>query len=468
MIDPRTLRGQLALAYATALLVALIAFAAMTLLVVDRTQRVSLDDRLQTALRAVGALTDVRNGRVVLDARDFSQFAHVVGNRLDAAIVDRGGKAIATTVDAIPSGVIAAARGATGPPHVETVSTDEGNVRVALEPVRSGDATYGAVAVWREYDDIGQLDRRLMILFAFAIPVVAVFAVVAGSAVARRGLRPLDSLASLASEIEERDLSLRLALPPRDDELGRLCATFDRMLDRLEAAFARQRRFTGDASHELRAPLSVIRAEADLMLRRPRTPAEYERALRSIAAQADYLEAVTRDLLAAARAEASDRSATIVDLGGVAREAAARLERLAEARGVEVTVATAGDSSVRGDEQALVRAAVCVVHNALKYARRRVEIGVERTGAGDAIRLAVRDDGPGFGDEALMHATERFWRDDASAVQRGTDAETSGAGLGLPIVAAIVEAGGGTLELTNASGGGALVIVELPSAKPGA
>jgi signal transduction histidine kinase len=464
VIDPRTLRGQLALAYAAALLVALIAFSALTLFLVDRTQRTALDDRLQTALRAVAALHDVRDDRIVLDPKDFSQFGRVVGSRLDAAILDASGTPIASTVDEVPPGVTALARTSAGPPRLTTVRSDEGMVRVAVAAVPPGRSPpLGIVAVWREFDDIAQVDRRLAILFAFAIPVVALFAVLAGSAVAARGLRPLVTLASVASEIEARDLSRRLAIPPRDDELGRLCATFDRMLDRLEAAFARQRRFTGDASHELRAPLSVIRAEADLALRRSRTPHEYERALRSIAAQADYLEAVTRDLLAAARAEANGAPASVVDLGAVTRDAVERLRTLAQARGVALDVAADGDAPVRGDAPALGRAVVTVVHNALKYARTRAAVRVERS-AGN-VRLEVSDDGSGFSDEALAHATERFWRDDpARSPALGFDAEASGAGLGLAIAAAIVEGAGGTLALANVPGGGALVVVELPSA----
>ena len=467
MIDPRTLRGQLGLAYAATLLLALVAFAAITLVVVDRTQRAALDDRLMTSLRAVGALVDVQHGRIVLDMRDFTQFAHVVGTRLDAAILDAGGAPLATTAEDLPAGIAAAARSVTGDgPRLLSVASAEGHLRAALEPVPPGRNPHGVVVVWREFDDITELDRRLTILFGFAIPLIAAFALLAGSAVAARGLRPLDTISAVASEIEAHDLSRRLAIPPRDDELGRLCATFDRMLDRLEDAFARQRRFTGDASHELRAPLSVIRAEADLALRRARTPEEYERALRSIAAQADYLEDVARDLLAAARAEATASGDAVADLAAVAAGAAARLDPIAHARGVALTVRTPGPAAVRGDAAALERAVVCVVHNAIKYARSGVAIELEI--AADAQRLLVTDDGPGFSADALAHATERFWRDDPARSQRGTaDDEGGGAGLGLAIAAAIVTASGGTLTLENIPPGGGRVVVAIAAAPQG-
>src|SRR6185295_9206855 len=112
------------------------------------------------------------------------------------------------------------------------------------------------------------------IVFAAAILVILGIATFVGSAIARRSLAPLRSMVTLASEIEAHDLSQRLASTPHNDELGQLSITFNRMLSRLQAAFERQRRFTADASHDLRAPLSVIHAEVDLALRSGRMTPE--------------------------------------------------------------------------------------------------------------------------------------------------------------------------------------------------
>jgi signal transduction histidine kinase len=460
MIDPRTLRGQLALAYAAALLLALVAFAALTLFVVDRSQRASLDERLETAKRAITAITDVRGGTVVLDVADRAQFLNVVGNRLDAAVLDEAGRPIATTEVAVPPAVLDAARAHASSSRRLSVGARSETLRVSITPVLRHGRLAGTVLTWRDLDEITDLVNRLALLFALAIPIVAVFAVVAGSAVAARGLRPLNTLAAVASEIEAHDLSGRLEIPQRDDELGRLCATFDRMLDRLEAAFARQRRFTSDASHELRAPLSVIRAEADLTLRRKRTAAEYEDALRTIAAQADDLEVLTRDLLTAARSEGGAVASGTVDLAAVAKEVVAQLDALARTRGIEVAVT--GGGIVRGDGPALGRAAVCILNNGLRYTSPggRIDVGVELSD--DTVQLCVDDEGPGFSEEALAHATERFWRDDPARTHRKADAETSGSGLGLAIARAIVEGAGGSLVLRNRQAGGASVVMQFP------
>ncbi|MBV8643368.1 MAG: HAMP domain-containing histidine kinase [Candidatus Eremiobacteraeota bacterium] len=466
MIDPRTLRGQLALAYAAALLVALVLFAAATLALVDRTQRTTLDERLQVAARAIAAITDQRNGRLSIDETDRRQFLRIVGSRVNGAVFDVGGKTLASTVLRVPNAVRAlATEHATS--GVVTVRGNDEDLRVAVVAVPPGRRTLGVAFVWHDLDLVTDLDRRLTLAFGIAIPIIAAFAVVAGSAVAARGLRPLVAMAEIASEIEAHDLSRRIAIPPRDDELGRLVATFDRMLDRLQSAFERQRRFTGDASHELRAPLSVIRAEADLMLRRPRSGDEYRRALEAIAVQADDLEALTRDLLAAARAESAPADTrAVVDLAAIAGEAADRLAVLAGSRGIALARSLPPGALIRGDGDALRRATVCLLHNALKYGRHEGTVTVAVEADENRVRLVVADDGPGFSDAALDHATERFWRDDPARGRADGNGEASGSGLGLSIAAAIVQAAGGTLTLTNRREGGASAVVELPSAGP--
>ncbi|HZX68000.1 MAG TPA: HAMP domain-containing sensor histidine kinase, partial [Candidatus Elarobacter sp.] len=305
MIDPRTLRGRLSIGYAIALLAALTGFAIVTLVLVDRTQRTALDEQLATAVRALATLPDEGRGKIHLDRGDLAGFKLITATHLDGAIL-------------APNGAVLINSSSVAAPHPPSPNAmfEAGGLRVAAAPIDRHGTVVGEALAWHSLADVIEIDRRLAIAFAIAIPSIALLAILLGSAVATRGLRPLTAMAALASEIEARDLSARLGAPPGDDELSRLCVTFDRMLDRLQDAFERQRRFTSDASHELRAPLSVIRAEADLMIRKPRESAEYERALRSIAAHADELEALVRDLLAAARSEAV-AGGEPVDLAGV-------------------------------------------------------------------------------------------------------------------------------------------------------
>jgi signal transduction histidine kinase len=457
-----SLRGKLALAYAAALLVALVLVAVATVVLVDRAQRATLDERLVMASRTLSALTDIRGNSIAFDADDREQFTDIVGTRMNWAVVMRNGTLLAGTVRHVSPAILAIARrGAIG---LHAGGGDLNMQRISASFVPSATRPLGIAVAWDDLAPVLALDRSIALTFALSIPVLAAFAMVAGTLVAARGLRPLEAIAALASEIAEHDLSRRLGATPSKDELGRLCTTFDRMLDRLEAAFERQRRFTGDASHELRAPLAVIRAEADLMLRKPREPAEYERALRQIAAHADELEALTRDLLATARADAglSREPLEPCDAAALVVQASRRLESLALTRRIVMNHEVSGGMVVRAHEPALRRALGCVLHNALKFARNGGTVGVRVRGDRESVTVVIEDDGPGFSAAALTHGTERFWRDDHLR-SRNADGTPTGSGLGLSIANAAVTEAGGLLTLRNRDEGGATVTITLPA-----
>jgi len=456
VLDPQTLRGRLTFAYAAALAVALVAFALLALALLDTAQRSALDAQLATTARALLAVADVQNGDVSMEELDRGQFAAITGAKASAAIFHSGGKVLVSSDYAVPDMVRRTAVEANMGRYASvTIGGDA--ARVYALPILAGGRKAGTIAVWRDAESIVALDRSIALAFEFAIPVVVGIAILFGSGIARRGLAPLDRIATVASGIEGHDLSQRLALPPRNDELGRFAAAFDRMLDRLQHAFERERRFTSDASHELRAPLSVIRAEADLALRKERSGVEYRRALEGIAAEADALEGLTRDLLAAARADVEHPGDTeSVDVGLVATATTGRLAILADARGLRLRTAVARSAFVRADRGTLERAVVTVVHNAIKYAREDVDVRVACEDG--TVTLAVEDDGAGFSRQALSHAFDRFWRDEEAR-------STEGSGLGLSIARAIVAKAGGTIVLTNRDGGGARVMMTF-SAEP--
>jgi signal transduction histidine kinase len=508
VLDPRSLRGRLTLAYVATLVIALVLFAAAVLGAVDQIQRRALDRELEATARALSVASEHERGReaaprseasaAALDPRhvehsdgehehgllavppggerratppgppeseaqrrrrlrDAAQFqlGQLVGLGQNAAVFAPDGSLFVATAVSIPAAVTKLAKARPNALELADGNESARYFRIAALPI-VGRHGGGTVVVWRGRDIDDVLDRRLLLVFAFAIPLVAVLGLLGGNAIARAGLRPLQRMAEIASEIEAKDLSGRIGLPPTNDELGRLAESFDRMLDRLQSSFARERRFTSDASHELRAPLSVLRAAADYALLRERDPAEYRRALRTVLAEADELEAVTRDLLAVARAETATSSREAVDVGAIAAESADRLSVLANARRIAIARSLAADSIASGDGAAFARVAIALLHNALKFAREDGRVEVTVASGRDGIDFTVEDDGPGFSPDALQHAVERFWRDDASR-SRG-----QGTGLGLAIAHASIEAMGGSLVLGNRPGGGASVRVRLP------
>lgn len=454
----RTLRGQLTLWFAVALFIGLLVYALVAHVVIGQIRHATTDLRIETTTRALIPLVHVRNGRLVLGRPARDAFGRVIAPLLNGAIIERGGRLIASTVVDVPTNLFGFADrppAATTLYRVTTAGQYHEQLRIAVAPIPTREHPLGVAVVWRSQPSLIDADRQLLLLSAVAIPLVLGFAILAGAAAASRGLAPLAEVGRIASEIEAHDLSRRIGPIGGRDELSALVETFDRMLDRLERAFARERRFTSDASHELRAPLSVIRAEADLMLRRPRSPDDYQRALVEIARQADRLESLTRDLLAAARGGGdAGRFALRVDLVTVAESAVAQLAPLAQQFGIHVDIVAEERGWVSGNGSNVHRAVICAIHNALKYAREGGRVVVRCTVNASVVELAIEDDGPGFSDQALEHALQRFWRDDAP---RADETAVSGSGLGLAIADEIVRSCGGTLAITNAEGGGGCV-----------
>lgn len=454
---PRSLHGRLTLAYAGALFIALCVFAGVSAFFLIQLYQGALDARLRTTATALDAIGLEAGPSLRLDAGDITQIQHDVTARLDGAVFRLDGSVVTTTSSGVPEAVRAAVVRAVAPTSVATVDTGAGRIRLVVSQLGLDGRQIGTVAVWSSTEPLDDFRRILLVVFIVAIPAVVGAAIFSAGFVTRRGLEPLRDIAALATRIEATDLSRRLKPASEQDELGSLAATFDRMLDRLQAAFARQRRFTADASHELRAPLSVIRAEADLALRRSREPQEYVRALESIAAEADRLEELIDDLLVLARAEGGPPQVeTAVDLAPMVSEAATRLGAVGQARGVRVEPHVDHDALVKGDPIALARVPLALLHNGVKYARAGGRVRVSLSRENGKVQLVVEDDGPGFTADALRRATERFWRDDLG---RGRD----GSGLGLSIVRAIVEQSGGAIQLSNAPGSGAQVSVSFPA-----
>ena len=440
-----TLRTRLAWAFGTAIVLALLIFALAWTAIIDRTLRTSLDAGLTTTANAIATLVDVQHGTASLDKDDRAQFQTLLGASMDAIIVLPSGTTLTTSSGHVPAAVASAAV-VTHDELAGSTGRGERVARFVVEPIERDGVWYGNVAVWRGSDWIDEFDRTALIAMSIAAFLVGAVVIVISSILARRALAPLDAMSVLAAEIEGHDLSMRLGMRG-NDELGRLGAAFDRMLDRLEASFARQKRFTADASHELRAPLAVMRAEADLALRSERSGSEYRSALETISAEIDRIDELVSELLATARADADGLVMEPVDLGALVPIVAERFAPRCKARGISIET-SAGETWIQGDVQALERAIAAVIHNAIEVAERRVDIRVDSEG--DAAIVRVSDDGSGFSPEAIEHALERFWRGD-SARRRG------GSGLGLSIADAIARVHGGSLELRNPPGGGAEV-----------
>ena len=286
----------------------------------------------------------------------------------------------------------------------------------------------------------------------WTLPAVLLVAGAGGYWLSGRAMKPVYDIASTALGISERNLSNRLRVSGANDELRHLSETLNGMLARLERAFARVTRFTADASHELRTPISVIRTTAEVILERPRSVEEYEELIGQIRSESEYTSELIEDLLTLARADVNPASLNLVpiDAQQVAAEVIMGGRALASSR--ELTFATEidpGAQSVLADKQSLKRLLMILIDNATKYtpAGGEVRLSVAR-GSGQVI-FAVEDSGIGIPREALRHIFERFYR-----AQNARDSGSEGTGLGLAIADWIATAHGSRLEVASVPSGG--------------
>jgi two-component system OmpR family sensor kinase len=252
----------------------------------------------------------------------------------------------------------------------------------------------------------------------------------------------------------------RLPVSPTRDELAALGRSLNRMLDRLEAAVERERRFVADAGHELRTPLANLKAELDLALRRARSPSELVDALRSASEETDRLARLAEDLLLLATAEGGRLPMRLeeVEVAGLVRATVDSFSGRAATLGI--ALATQDDEGLRArlDGTRIRQAVGNLVDNALRHTPAGGTVTVTTSRAGRTVSIAVADTGEGFSGAFLPHAFDAFARADASRSR-----SAGGAGLGLAIVQAIVEAHGGTVEARNRDDGGAIVALHLPA-----
>ena len=295
------------------------------------------------------------------------------------------------------------------------------------------------------------LRRQLLVVG----PLALLLATLLGYGIATAALRPVDAMRGEAAGISAAEPGRRLPVPPAHDEISRLADTLNAMLDRLEAALERERGFVADASHELRTPLAVLQAELELALRRPRSAAELEEALRSAADETDRLTQLAEALLVLARSDQGQLALRRepADAREIVDRVAARFSHPAAASGRALEVHADAGITVSADVPRLEQALGNLVVNALEHGVGAVSLTAARSNG--SVELHVLDEGPGFPAAFVAHAFERFSRADA-ARSRG------GAGLGLAIVDAIARAHGGTAHIAARESGGADVWLAIP------
>jgi heavy metal sensor kinase len=307
-----------------------------------------------------------------------------------------------------------------------------------------------------------ELEELLAVLLLTG-PLALAGALGGGYLLARTALAPVDRMAAAADQITASRLDRRLEVPNPDDELGRLARTLNGMIGRLQQSFEEIRRFTGDAAHELRTPLAVMRNAAEVALRLPRDSEQYRAVLEEMLEEIERLTRLSEQLLFLYREDARlvPMSRESVRLDELVQDVADHLRVVAAERRQTIAVDSSGPCAVLGDEDRLRRLLFNLLDNAIKYTKEGGAIRVRSAQFSDKVRVVVADNGIGITADHIPHIFDRFYRVDPA---RGRIA-TEGIGLGLAICRSIVEAHGGCIEVESEIDRGTQVTFTLPASR---
>ena len=372
-----------------------------------------------------------------------------------AQVLDRNGRVVDTTPQLGRAPLLAGAALANALRRTSLlvhapIGVMDSRSRILATPVLAQDQRL-VVIVGTSLENRDEALRQLTTQLLIGGPMTLLLAALAGYGLAGAALRPVEAMRARAALISGTDHGARLPVSPADDEIHRLGETLNDMLARLESALDRERSFVADASHELRTPLALLKTELELALRRPRSAAELEGAVRSAADETDRLTQLAEDLLVLARADQGRLPVRRerVRAGAVLDGAAERFARRALQSGRQIVVSAPTELEVSGDPLRLEQALGNLIENALRHGRGAIQL-VAVAPADGTVELHVLDEGPGFPENFLGQAFDRFSRGGNARGSGGT-----GAGLGLAIVDVIARAHGGSAHAGNRPAGGA-------------
>ena len=461
-----SIRARLTLWYSALLAVSMLilAGAAYALLWYGSVQ--DMDDALQGVARALERQAP-RRGNPFVPADVDALFRRFFGFSPWDRFVERRDLAVpavpsrpGTPSRTLPLSVEARRNAAAG---LETYETVEGlaeyPVRVLTKPLVAGGRVRNVIQVGMSQENLFATRRRFLWVMTAVLPLGLLLAAGGGWALARRALAPVERMAEAARRISAERLAERLEESGTDDELDRLSRVLNAMLERLDLSFRQVRQFSADASHELQTPLTILQGELEVALRTPRSPQAYRESIASALQEIEHMATLVEGLLLLARADAGMLRLDLkpIDAAQLLADVYDRMRIVAQRRSIALDLEALEPHLIFGDGERLRRVLLNLVDNAVKYtpAGGRVALSVQRENL--RVCMSVRDTGIGLSEAEKEHVFQRFYRA-GSARDHGA----RGSGLGLCIASSIVEAHGGTLEVTSRVGEGSTFRVCLP------
>src|SRR5574341_943486 len=476
----QTIRGRLTAWYSTALVLTLMAFAAALYIARRSASLQDLDQRLQSeadltagilaeSYRARGVLVQPDSaGKPVLIA-DVAALLEVVPDFLIITAQDGRPLFISADARALTFQQVEQLRQLLHPPVAERTGgtlrllSSGQAIRWVVRPLTGLGPQFGGIIAGADTRGAELGPEQLLSNVVLILPFGVLAAVLLGSWIARRALDPVDHIITEVREISDgRSLHRRLAEPMVKDEIGRLAVTLNQMMGRLERSFTALRRFTADASHELKTPLTVLRSGVERAITTPGLPQDTLAVLEETLQEVNRMTELVESLLTLARADEgrAPLHREPVDLRDIVTEATETGELLAEEAGVAMHVEMPTAPVVVSVDRSRIRQLLLnLLTNAVKYTPRGGSVRLALGRDDGQISLAVADTGIGIAPGDLPHIFDRFWRADSARTRTG---ERPGAGLGLAICKWIAEAHGGSIEVQSRPGRGTTFTVRLP------
>jgi heavy metal sensor kinase len=450
------IRARLTAWYAVLLTAILVAIGTFLVFQLESDLQARLDRDVRTNASSIGeGYTAEGDGGFLEVAR-----AALPGLGASAQVLDRSGRVLVSWGGGADRPIVPAdarANALLGDAPVVSVTVDGRRLRASVSSVRRLGRRQ-VLVVAESLQEVEASARRVRVLLLLVGPVAIAATALVGWWLARKALLPVARMTSEAEAIDVDRLHERIAMPRAADELGHLAMTLNAMLDRLEAGVIEKRRLVADASHELRSPLAVMRAELDVSLRGDGLPHEAREVLESAREEVDAMTRTVDNLLTLAQVDEGRLAIlrTRVELLGASEAAERPLRPLAVDKAIRLEV-DGEPCEAHADPQRLHQALTNLIENAIKFTPRGGEVRVFTWSSEQEVGVTVVDDGPGIPEDARARVFDRFYR-----VDRARGRDVGGSGLGLAICREIARAHGGRVWFESREGRGSAFSLALP------
>jgi two-component system OmpR family sensor kinase len=341
---------------------------------------------------------------------------------------------------------------------VEIIRGKHTTLRTLTVPVTVNNKVVYIIQIASPLTSLFSTFKNLKLILFLLLPISIVFSGMMGALLAKLSLNPVNRIMDTMHQIRAENLKLRITIPEAKDEIRRLAETFNEMLDRLEKTFLSQRQFIEDLAHELKTPLSVLKGELEVTLKKLRTPREYESTLSSSLEEANKIIKIVEDLLMLAWYDSNmvPFEMTPLDIGRLFRGVLDAVKILAEQKDIDLHLSSQGKAVVFGDADKLKRLFLNILDNAMKYTPSGGKVFVKISEENNQTKIIISDTGIGIPKDELPHIFERFYRINKARTRDSF-------GLGLSIVKSIVEAHKGIIEVESELDKGTTFKISLPS-----